>query len=121
MNHKLEQRFIDKAVQIRKDFLKSVKVAMERQEVVQVYLNELNQLKDSLDEVKDTDDFINKIKAVEDKIRIVENEMSYHLKKREFLEKEQSKLCELVLERYPGITEDEIRQQIYPHIENLTI
>ena len=84
MNHKLEQRFIDKAVQIRKDFLKSVKVAMERQEVVQVYLNELNQLKDSLDEVKDTDDFINKIKAVENKIRIVENEMIPNFRENRF-------------------------------------
>lgn len=121
MNYKLEQRFIDKAVQIRKDFLISLRVAMERQETVQVYLNELNELKNSLDNVKDTNDFINKIKIIEQKIMVVENEMSFHLKKREFLEKEQTKLCELVLERYPGITEDEIKEQIYPHIENLTI
>ena len=121
MKHKLDQRFIDKSVQIRKEFLKSVKVAMDSQEIVSIYLSELNDLKEDLDNVQDTDDFIKKINIIEQKIQLVEKEMSYHLKKREFLEQEEKQLCELVLERYPDITEDEIKEQILPHIENIKI
>ena len=47
MNHKLDQRFIDKAVQIRKDFLRSLKVALDSQEYINEYLSELNKLKES--------------------------------------------------------------------------
>jgi hypothetical protein len=121
MKNKLDQRFIDKSVQIRKEFLKSVKVAMDSQEIVSIYLSELNDLKEDLDNVQDTDDFIKKINIIEQKIQLVEKEMSYHLKKREFLEQEEKQLCELVLERYPDITEDEIKEQILPHIENIKI
>jgi hypothetical protein len=119
MRYKIEKRFIDKAVQIRKDFIKSLKVASNRQDIVHSYLNELNGLKDGLDDVKDKDEFIKKISEIEQKIIIIEKEMSFHIKKRDQLEKEEIKLCELVLERYPGITEDEIKEQIYPHIQNL--
>jgi hypothetical protein len=121
MKHKLDQRFIDKSIQIRKEFLKSLKVAMESQDIVNIYIGELNELKNELDDIQDTDDFIKKISEIEQKILLVENEMSYHLKKREQLEKEEKQLCELVLERYPDITEDEIKEQIFPHIQNLKI
>lgn len=121
MKYKLDQRFIEKSVQIRKDFLKSLKVAMEKQEVISKYLVELNRLKDDLDNVKDTEDFINKIKVIELQIMAVEREMSIHVKKRESLEQEEIKLCELVLEKYPDITEDEIREQIYPYIQNIKV
>ena len=121
MKYKIEQRFIDKAVFIRKEFLKSVKIAVDRQEIISTYLSELEKLKDGLDDVQNTDDFIKKINEIEQKIIVIEKEMSFHIKKREFLEKEEIKLCELVLERYPDITEDEIKEQIQPHIQNLIV
>lgn len=119
--NKLAQRYIDKAVQIRKEYLKSVKIATNRQDIVFGYLTELDEMKNKLDEVKDTEEFVKKINDIEQKILIIEKEMKIHLEKREQLEKEEIKLCDLVLERYPGITEDEIKEQIYPHIQNLTI
>ena len=121
MKYKIEQRFIDKAVYIRKEFLKSVKIALDRQGIISTYLSELEKLKDGLDEVQNTDEFIKKINEIEQKIIVIEKEMSFHIKKREFLEKEEIKLCELVLERYPDITEDEIKEQIQPHIQNLIV
>ena len=65
MRYKLDQRFIDKSVQIRKDFLKSFKIALNRQEIVNDYLKELTELRDKLTDVKDADDFIKKILEIE--------------------------------------------------------
>jgi len=117
--NKIDQRFIEQAVRIRREFLKSLKVAQERQGVVMVYLDQLNNLKDDLDNITEKEDIISKIGEIEKSIIVIEKEMSYHLQKREDLEKDEIKLCEMVLERYPGITEDEIKEQIYPHIKDL--
>jgi len=121
MKYKLDQRIIDKSIQLRKEFLKSVRVAMNSQNKIMEYLDELNTLKDSLDDEIDNENFIIKIQEIEQKISIIEKEMSYHLKKREYLESEEKKLCDLVLDKYPKITEDEIKSQILPYIENLII
>lgn len=119
--NKIEYRFIEQAIRIRKEFLKSLKIANQRQEVVLVYLDQLNKLKNDLDNIKDKDSLILKINEIEKSMVIIEKEMNYHLKKRENLEKDEIKLCEMVLERYPGITEDEIRNQLYPHLKDLKI
>lgn len=119
MNNKIEMRFIEQAIKIRKEFLKSLKIANQRQDVIMVYLDQLNKLKDELDDINNKDELILKIGEIEKSILIIEKEMNVHLKKREDLEKEEIKLCEIVLERNPGITEDEIRQQLYPYIKNL--
>ena len=119
--NKIEYRFIEQAIRIRKEFLKSLKIANERQEVVKVYLDQLNKLKDDLDDIKDKDSLVLKIHEIEKSMIVIEKEMNFHLKKRENLEKDEIKLCEMVLERYPGITEDEIKNQMYPHLKNIKI
>lgn len=121
MNNRLDQRFIDMAVKIRRDFLKSLKEATQKQEIVNHYLNELNDLKTDLENSKNNDDLVSKLKVIEQKIRIIENEMSVLVERRSKLEKEEIKLLETIKERYPEITEDELKQQIYPHIQNLTV
>lgn len=121
MKHKIDQRFINKAIQIRKEFLISIKNLTNRQEYIQEYLIKIEQLKNELSNSTDTDDFIKKINIIEQNILIIEKEMSFFLKKREQLEKLEIKLCESVLERYQGITEDEIKEQIYPYIEKITV
>ena len=117
--YKIDQRFIEQAVRIRRDFLKSLKIATERQEVVMVYLDQLNNLKYDLDNIKEKEDLILKINEIEKSVSVIEKEMSYHLLKREQLEKDEIKLCEMVLERYQGITEDEIKEQLHPYLKDL--
>jgi len=117
--YKIDQRFIEQAVRIRRDFLKSLKIATERQEVVMVYLDQLNNLKNDLDNIKEKEDLILKINEIEKSVSVIEKEMSYHLLKREQLEKDEIKLCEMVLERYQGITEDEIKEQLHPYLKDL--
>jgi hypothetical protein len=119
--YKIDLRFIEQAIRIRRDFLHSLKIANERQEVVMVYLDQLNKLKDDLDGIENKEDLILKIGEIEKSILVIEQEMNYHLKKREVLENDSKKLSEMVLDRYPGITEDEIKEQIYPYIKDLKI
>jgi len=119
--NRIEYRFIEQAIRIRKEFLKSLKIANERQEVVKVYLDQLNKLKDDLDNIKDKDSLVLKIHEIEKNMIVIEKEMIFHLKKRENLEKDEIKLCEMVLERYPGITEDEIKNQMYPYLKDIKI
>ncbi len=121
MKHKIDQRYINKAVHIRKEFLNSIKNLMIKQEYIQKYLIEIEKYKNELTDITNTDDIIKSINIIEQNILIVEKEMSFFISKREQLEKEEIKLCELVLERYKGITEDEIKEQIYPHIEKINI
>jgi hypothetical protein len=121
MKYKLDQRFIDQAVRIRKEYLRSLKVALERQEIVKYYIEELQKLNNSLDDITDKKELLVKIDDIQKNVTVIENEMKWHLTKREELEKDEKNLCELVLDRYPGITEDDIKEQIYPHIQNLKI
>ena len=79
----------------------------------------LNNLKNDLDNIKEKEDLILKINEIEKSVSVIEKEMSYHLLKREQLEKDEIKLCEMVLERYQGITEDEIKEQLHPYLKDL--
>lgn len=121
MNNRLDQRFINMAIKIRKDFLKSLKEATQKQEIVNHYLNELNELKNDLDNSKNDEDLVSKLRVIEQKIKAIEKEMSVLVDKRTKLEKEEIQLLEMIKERYPDITENELKEQIYPYIQNLTV
>jgi hypothetical protein len=123
---KIDKVFIDKAIDIRKEYLKCIRnINIDNDELKNCTIK-LQEIIDNGDESlsdienKDSIEYKEKYEALVDNIvetiKRVENDIKPYQIRIEELQKESDSLYVSINERYPELTVDDIKEQIIPYL-----
>lgn len=123
---KIDKVFIDKAIDIRKEYLKCIRnINLDNDELKNCTIK-LQEIVDNGDdslsniENKDSIEYKEKYESLVDNIvetiKRVENDIKPYQTRIEELQKESDSLYVSINERYPELTVDDIKEQIIPHL-----
>lgn len=127
-NSFISDGYIDSALTIRKAFLNLDKDAAEHEDKVSKFSKELIDSADELERYKDSDfdgvkdlnklkeEIVSKFNDIEDKIANMNNTLEPLKKRREELEKEESRLLDILVDKYPQKSLDDIVEELFKHI-----
>lgn len=127
MQNKISKHYLDEARRIRKEYLENLKkikdkkplIDQHRQEV-EKYNKDVELLPESgLEGEKLEREFYSKVEKLLENIEIIENSIKPFYEKIEQLKKDSFKLNEIIKEKYPTLTQQEIKQQIIPYVQDL--
>jgi small-conductance mechanosensitive channel len=112
----MEKIFIEQAKHIRIEYIKVYKNMNECESKIEVYKNQLIDIKKEIDNVDNENDFKEKLIIIEKNIKNIETILKPHLDKIKNLEKSADTLFENIKERYPNISKEEIQNELIPHL-----
>lgn len=110
--------YINEAKRIRSEYIKNLKHISDKEDIVNDIMKDMEKLKSEL-EVLDEADFKIKVKELGEILIKVENDILPYHKEIEKLNKDQQKLYSAIKEKYPHISDEEIQEQVIPHIIEL--
>jgi len=115
---KIEKIYINEAVRIRKVYLTNIINIIKKEEEIEVFKNIMENIKDEVEKNESNSDeyFIKKLMELNDNIEKIKNIILPHYEKIKELDTAQKILYNNIKEKYPTVTDDEIQNQIVPHI-----
>lgn len=115
---KLDLIYINEAKRIRKSYLTSLSNIVKKEDEIKKLLTELEDIKNEVDESTNTSDeyYNDKILEISKKIESIQNYIIPHYTKIQELDKDQSKLYGNIKDKYPNITDKDIRAQVVPEV-----
>ena len=126
---KINKQYIYSAVRIRKEYFVELGKIKEKEDILNIYKDEVQNVYSLLEDmvndysgiVESDEPFQKELNAKLNDIERVmietQKELQPHFEKIDFLKEESDKLYHNILEKYPGITKEEIQTQILPHLE----
>jgi len=117
----IDEIYINEAVRIRKDYLENLIYIAQEQETIESLTNELKELSDEIEnsENKSEKYYKDALVEVDNMItKAIEKIQPYHDKIKE-LDKTQRKLYTTIKDKYPEITDNELKKIMIPHILEL--
>ncbi len=121
---KLDNTYIGEAVRIRRKYVNSLNNILKEEDSLKQKKSEIEKIKDSMGTLIEGDlhDVTKRLKLNEHLIKIekiikdIQDKIRPHHKSIENLRKDAIKLYTSIKEKYPNISEDEIKEQITPYI-----
>ena len=126
---KINKQYIYSAVRIRKEYFQELEKIKEKEFILTKYKEEVRNvyslLENMVDGYKGTiesdepfqKELNDKLNDIEKVMVETQKELQPYFDKIDFLKEESSILYNNILEKYPGITQEEIQEQIIPHLE----
>ena len=114
----IDKHYINEAKRIRKVYLTNLACIVEKEDEIQVYFNMIEDIRKEIKDSEETKDeyFINKLYEINDHIEKIKSYIIPHYDKIKELDTSQRILYNNIKEKYTDITNDEIQEQIVPHI-----
>lgn len=114
----LEKIYIEEAKRIRKVYLTNLASIVERENDIQIYFKMIEDIKNEVEENESNNDqyYMKKLLEINDKIEIIKGLILPHHEKIKGLDESQKILYNRIKEKHPTITDDEIQNEIVPHI-----
>ena len=127
---KISKQYIDSAVKIRNEYFIEIKEVNKKEGILKeykdkvedIYINLENMVKNyNGSDIMIDEDFKKELNQelimMEKVMTSTKNDLEPHFNKIEFLKKESDLLYTNIIEKFPGITVDEIQNQILPHLD----
>lgn len=123
---KLDQVYINEAIRIRKEYIRSLKNIVKEEDTLLENKNKVENIKNNMENVvddSDMNDITKRLKLNNDLIKIekiikdIQSKVKPHYDKIENLRMDADKLYNSIKEKYPNITENEIKKQISPYLQ----
>jgi hypothetical protein len=114
----IDKIYIDEAIRIREEYLKNLIYLTQEEENIKSLTSDLEQIQKDVEKsnVKDESFYRNALMEIEVMIsKALEKIMPFDEKKKE-LDKKQRNLYNIIKEKYPTISDNEIQDDIIPHI-----
>jgi len=120
----IDEKYINEAVDIRKEYLKSMTIVVEKENTINTYRDELIVLMDQMDEYMKSNSvdptiLNSRLIDLEQSMNRIQNEIRPMNDKIDVLKKRSNKLYSIIRENYPDISDEEIRNEIEPRIVGL--
>jgi hypothetical protein len=114
----LDKIYIDEAKRIRKTYLTNLAAIIKKEDEIQLYLEMINNIKKEVEDSELTNDeyYKNKILEIGTNIEKINKFIMPHYEKIRGLDDSRKILYNNIKDKYPTITEDEIQDQIVPHL-----
>lgn len=115
----LDKLYIDEAKRIRKIYLSSLAEIVKKEDEIQVYFNMIEGIREQVEENSvDANDefFIKKLIEIDESIEKIKGVILPYNDKIKKLDESQKLLYNNIKDKYPDITDEEIQNQIIPHI-----
>jgi septal ring factor EnvC (AmiA/AmiB activator) len=124
---KLDSLYLNEARRIREEYLLSLSHIKKKQPSINKYRKEIERYRDEIDNLYKSDEknsikenlYIEKMEELIKNVDKIENQIQPFYIKIKKLNEDSLKLKKLIIEKYPTITVDEIKQQIIPFIADL--
>jgi len=118
---KIDNIYINEAIRIREEYINNMHHINNSDTIIKNIIKDMEKLKDDISTDSDISEDVYKSKLVE--LDTILNKISvkivpYH-EKIMLLGKDQEKLSLAIKDKYPKISDDDIQQQIIPHIIEL--
>ena len=115
----LDKLYIDEAKRIRKTYLNNLADLLKKEAEVKKYSKMMDDIKKQIDdgESANSDFFVNKLLEMGSNIDKIQNVITPYYDKIQKLDKAREILYNNIKDKYPDITDEEIQEQIIPHIK----
>ncbi len=116
----IDEIYINEAKRIRKTYLTNIANIVKKEEDIQKYFNMIEDIKKEIDDTDqnsvDEKFYINRVYDISDNIDKVKNHLMPYYENIKKLDNDQKVLYNNIRDKYPDITDDEIQNQIVPHV-----
>jgi len=114
----LEKIYIEEAKRIRKVYLTNLASIVEKEDEIQLYVKELENIKNEVNDNDSNGDdyYIKKLLDMNDNIEKIKSLLIPNHEKINGLDEAQKILYNRIKEKHPTITDDEMQDLIVPHI-----
>jgi hypothetical protein len=127
MKVKLDLFYLNEARRIREEYLLALSNIKKKQPSINRYRKEIERYRDEIDELYEGEEknsikeklYIEKMDELIKNVDKIESQIQPYYIKIKKLNEDSLKLKNLIIEKYPSITIDEIKQQIIPFIADL--
>ena len=117
----IDKLYIDAAKQIREEYLKNLVYITQQEDRIKEMVNELSEISKKIDssDIRDEEYYRGILRDVDKMINEANNKIKPYQDKIQQLDDEQRKLYHRIKEKYPNLSDDDLRNQIVPHIIEL--
>jgi septal ring factor EnvC (AmiA/AmiB activator) len=127
MKNNIDGFYLKEARRIRQEYLQALSTIKKKQPRINKYKKEIERYRDEIDILYKSDEknsikeelYIEKMEELIQNVNKVEDEVQPYYIKIKKLNFDSLKLKNLIIERYPTITMDEIKEQIIPYVADL--
>jgi uncharacterized coiled-coil DUF342 family protein len=127
MKYKIEELYLNEARRIRVEYLKNAKALSELSDYVEVYKKTLMEYISKLEKITESSDvnqvksekFFTELEKLNKDVEDASGKMKPFSDNINKLSKEVDRLKDAIVNKYPGITDDEIQSQLFNHISDL--
>lgn len=115
----LDKLYIDEAKRIRKVYLTNLANIVMKEDEIETYFHLIEDIREEVNNNKDNNSeqyFINKLMEIDSNIEKIKSFIIPHYERIKVLDEDQRTLYNNIKDKYPSITDDEIQDQIVPHI-----
>jgi len=122
---KLDQTYINEAIRIRQKYVVSIKNILKEEDILKQKKSDIYNIRDGMENIVESDihDITKRLKLnkelnkIERIIKTIQDKIRPHYENIEQVRKDADKLYSSIKEKYPNITEDDIKKQITPYIQ----
>ena len=114
----LDKLYIDEAKRIRKTYLNNLAAIVKKEEEIQEYFKMIEDIKEQVKNSEETNDkyFMDKLVEINGKVDKIKDIIMPHYDEIKKLDDSQKLLYNNIKDKYPDTTDEEIQNQIVPHI-----
>jgi vacuolar-type H+-ATPase catalytic subunit A/Vma1 len=115
----LDKLYIDEAKRIRKVYLTNLANIVNKEDEIEMYFQLIENIKNEVNNSQNAIDeqfFISKLMEINDNIEKIKSFIIPHYEKIKELDGSQKTLYNNIKDKYPSITDEEVQDQIMPHI-----
>lgn len=111
--------YLNESKRIRKEYLENLAYIVKNEDVINFHINEINNIKDILNDSPDSnkDEFINQLKIMDENLQKISKHIQKYYDNIKQLDVDQRKLYYNIKDKYPNISDDDIKNEIIEFIE----
>lgn len=123
----ISDKYYNEALKLRKDYADCVKILNEKSPFLTKYKKELEEIKNRIssvdvsDETKAEKEILKEVQIIDNKLLVIQKELKPVYDVIEKLQKKSDMLYDAITEKYPKLTPDDIKQQLWEKVKHIII
>jgi Mg2+ and Co2+ transporter CorA len=123
----ISDKYYNEALKLRKDYADCVKILNEKSPFLTKYKEELEEIKNRIssvdvsDETKAEKEILKEVQIIDNKLLVIQKELKPVYDVIEELQRKSDMLYDAITEKYPKLTTDDIKQQLWEKVKHIII
>lgn len=111
--------YLNESKRIRKEYLENLAYIVDKEDEINIYVNEIKRIQNVIDNSPDDifEDFVEKLKLIDENINKINKYINISYDKIKELDVDQRKLYYAIKDKYPNISDDDMKYEIMEFIE----